>query len=60
MSSHLDSFVAHLGKGGERQRARSFVEVINQASEVVMTFKVVDIIAKRSPGRCRDPCPLSG
>jgi hypothetical protein len=28
----------------------SFVEVINQAGEVVMTFKVVNIIAKRSPG----------
>jgi len=36
---------------GERQRARSFVEVINQASEVVMTLEVVDIIAKRSTGR---------
>jgi hypothetical protein len=36
-----------------RRRARpvtSFVEVINQAGEVVMTFKVVNIIAKRSPG----------
>jgi hypothetical protein len=28
----------------------SFVEVINQTGEVVMTFKVVNIIAKRSPG----------
>jgi hypothetical protein len=27
----------------------SFVEVINQASEVVMTLKVVNIIAKRMP-----------
>jgi hypothetical protein len=26
------------------------VEVINQAGEVVMTFKVVNIITKRSPG----------
>jgi hypothetical protein len=25
----------------------SFIEVLNQASEVVMTFKVVNIIAKR-------------
>ena len=29
----------------------SFVEVINQAGEVVMTFKVVNIIAKRSQER---------
>jgi hypothetical protein len=28
-------------------------EVINQASEVVMTFKVVNIIAKRSPAPTR-------
>jgi hypothetical protein len=36
-----------------RRRARavtSFVEVINQAGEVVMTFKVVNIIAKRARG----------
>jgi acyl dehydratase len=35
----------------DRGAITSFVEVINQASEVVMTFKVVNIIAKRSPGR---------
>jgi acyl dehydratase len=34
----------------DRGAVTSFVEVINQASEVVMTFKVVNIIAKRSPG----------
>jgi hypothetical protein len=33
-----------------RERCR-FSKVINQASEIVITFKVVDIIAKRSPGR---------
>ena len=33
----------------DRAAITSFVEVINQASEVVMTFKVVNIIAKRSP-----------
>ena len=33
----------------DRGAVASFVEVINQASEVVMTFKVVNIIAKRSP-----------
>jgi len=33
----------------DRGAVTSFVEVINQASEVVMTFKVVNIIAKRSP-----------
>jgi acyl dehydratase len=32
----------------DRGAVTSFVEVINQASEVVMTFKVVNIIAKRS------------
>jgi len=35
----------------DRGAVTSFVEVINQASEVVMTFKVVNIIAKRSLGR---------
>jgi acyl dehydratase len=34
----------------DRGAVTSFVEVINQASEVVMTFKVVNIIAKRSAG----------
>src|SRR5262249_55274086 len=34
----------------DRGAVTSFVEVINQASEVVMTFKVVNIIAKRSSG----------
>jgi acyl dehydratase len=34
----------------DRGAVTSFVEVINQAGEVVMTFKVVNIIAKRSPG----------
>ena len=34
----------------DRGAVTSFVEVINQASEVVMTFKVVNIITKRSPG----------
>src|SRR5215831_16209595 len=34
----------------DRGAITSFVEVINQAGEVVMTFKVVNIIAKRSPG----------
>ena len=33
----------------DRGAITSFVEVINQANEVVMTFKVVNIIAKRSP-----------
>jgi len=33
----------------DRGAVTSFVEVINQSSEVVMTFKVVNIIAKRSP-----------
>ena len=33
----------------DRGAVTSFVEVINQAGEVVMTFKVVNIIAKRSP-----------
>jgi acyl dehydratase len=33
----------------DRGAITSFVEVINQAGEVVMTFKVVNIIAKRSP-----------
>ena len=33
----------------DRGAVTSFIEVINQASEVVMTFKVVNIIAKRSP-----------
>jgi acyl dehydratase len=32
----------------DRGAVTSFVEVINQAGEVVMTFKVVNIIAKRS------------
>ena len=32
----------------DRGAITSFIEVINQASEVVMTFKVVNIIAKRS------------
>lgn len=31
----------------DRGAVTSFIEVINQASEVVMTFKVVNIIAKR-------------
>jgi acyl dehydratase len=35
----------------DRGAVTSFVEVINQAGEVVMTFKVVNIITKRSPGR---------
>jgi acyl dehydratase len=34
----------------DRGAVTSFVEVINQAGEVAMTFKVVNIIAKRSPG----------
>jgi acyl dehydratase len=34
----------------DRGAVTSFVEVINQASEVVMTFKVVNIIARRLPG----------
>ncbi len=34
----------------DRGAVTSFVEVINQAGDVVMTFKVVNIIAKRSPG----------
>ncbi len=33
----------------DRGAVTSFVEVINQAGEVVMTFKVVNIIAKRTP-----------
>ena len=33
----------------DRGAVTSFVEVINQADEVVMTFKVVNIIAKRLP-----------
>jgi acyl dehydratase len=33
----------------DRGAVTSFVEVINQAGQVVMTFKVVNIIAKRSP-----------
>ena len=33
----------------DRGAVTSFVEVINQAGEVVMTFKVVNIIAKRPP-----------
>jgi len=35
----------------EGTRERVISRVINQASEVAMTFEVVDIIAKRSPGR---------
>jgi acyl dehydratase len=40
----------------DRGAVTSFVEVINQASEVVMTFKVVNIIAKRTgdTGRAAD------
>src|SRR5262245_40270991 len=34
----------------DRGAVTSFIEVLNQASDVVMTFKVVNIIAKRSPG----------
>ena len=34
-----------------RGAVTSFIEVINQAGEVVMTFKVVNIIAKRSQER---------
>ena len=34
----------------DRGAVTSFVEVINQGGEVVMTFRVVNIIAKRSPG----------
>ena len=34
----------------DRGAVTSYVEVINQSGEVVMTFKVVNIIAKRSPG----------
>jgi len=34
----------------DRGVVTSFIEVTNQASEAVMTFKVVNIIAKRSPG----------
>jgi len=34
----------------DRGAVTSFVEVINQAGEIVMTFKVVNIIAKRSAG----------
>jgi acyl dehydratase len=33
----------------DRGAVTSFVEVINQAGEVVMTFKVVNIVAKRTP-----------
>jgi acyl dehydratase len=33
----------------DRGAVTSFVEVINQAGEIVMTFKVVNIVAKRSP-----------
>jgi acyl dehydratase len=33
----------------DRGAVTSFVEVINQAGEVVMTFKVVNIIGKRPP-----------
>ena len=33
----------------DRGAVTSFVEVINQAGEIVMTFKVVNIIAKRPP-----------
>jgi len=33
----------------DRGAVTSFIEVINQAGEVVMTFKVVNIIAKRAP-----------
>jgi acyl dehydratase len=35
----------------DRGAVTSFVEVINQVGEVVMTFRVVNIIAKRPPGR---------
>jgi len=33
----------------DRGVVTSFIEVLNQAGEVVMTFKVVNIIAKRAP-----------
>jgi hypothetical protein len=33
----------------DRGAVTSFVEVIDQTGEVVMTFKVVNIIAKRTP-----------
>ena len=33
----------------DRGAVTSFVEVINQVGEVVMTLKVVNIIAKRTP-----------
>jgi acyl dehydratase len=33
----------------DRGAITSFVEVINQDGEVVMTFKIVNIIARRSP-----------
>jgi acyl dehydratase len=33
----------------DRGAITSFIEVINQAGEVVLTFKVVNIIAKRPP-----------
>ncbi|MFY9771727.1 MAG: MaoC family dehydratase [Xanthobacteraceae bacterium] len=42
----------------DRGAVTSFVEVINQASEVVMTFKVVNIIAKRSPESRKWECLL--
>ena len=35
----------------DRGAVTSFVEVINQAGEVVMTLKVVNIIAKRTPAQ---------
>jgi len=41
----------------DRGAVTSFVEVINQASEIVMTFKVVNIIAKRSPRSWTWECP---
>ena len=42
----------------DRGAVTSFVEVINQAGEVVMTFKVVNIIAKRLPESRNHSCDM--
>jgi hypothetical protein len=42
------AFEASFGQRGE-EALTSLIEVINQASEIVMTFKVVNIIGKRPP-----------
>lgn len=42
----------------DRGAVTSFVELINQAGEIVMTFKVVNIIAKRLPESRNHSCDM--